>query len=130
MDLTHQRPGEHHYIHSVSNQGIRIADQLCSSALIVSANRLITDWPVSRAEEIGIQDLEQILQLEPEVVLIGTGQRQVFLPPELLMYFYKRSVGIEIMNTQAACRTFNVLVSEQRNVAAALLPVSDSQAVM
>lgn len=124
MDLTHQRPGDHHYIRSVSNQGIRIADQLCSGALIVSANRLITDWPVSRAEEIGTQDLEQILQLEPEVVLIGTGQRQVFLPPELLMHFYKRSVGIEIMNTQAACRTFNVLVSEQRNVVAALLPLS------
>jgi uncharacterized protein len=58
---------------------------------------------------------------------MGTGERQVFLAPELLMVFYRQSVGIEVMNTQAACRTFNVLVSEDRNVVAALMPLHEAK---
>jgi uncharacterized protein len=62
--------------------------------------------------------------LKPEIVLIGTGSKQIFLPPELMMFFYSRNTGFEVMTTDAACRTFNVLASEGRKVVAALLPVS------
>ena len=64
-----------------------------------------------------------VFDLQPEIVLIGTGRKQVFLQPELMMSFYRREVGFEVMSTHAACRTFNVLVSESRNAVAALLPV-------
>ena len=121
MDLTLQKPGEHHFIHSVSSDGIRIVDQICRESLIVSARRLITDWPVHSPEQLTARHLNQILELQPELVLLGTGERQVFLAPELLMVFYRQSVGVEVMTTQAACRTFNVLVSEDRNVVAALM---------
>ncbi len=121
MDLTHQRPGEHHYIHSVSTDGIKVVDQLCAGSIIVSANRLITDWPVKAPGELTDKRIEQILSLEPEIVLIGTGERQVFLEPEVLMYFFKHPVGVEIMSTRAACDTFNILVSEGRKVVAALM---------
>ena len=124
MDLTLQSPGDHLFVHAISDEGIRIADQVCSGPLIVSANRLQTDWPVSNPKELTGRHLDQILEFEPELVLIGTGERQVFLPPEMLMVFYRQSVGIEIMNTHAACRTFNVLVSEGRNVVAALMPIT------
>jgi uncharacterized protein len=124
MDLTLQSPGDHLYIQAISDEGIRIADQVCTTPLIVSASKLLTDWPVSNPQELTDQHLDQILEFEPELVLIGTGNRQIFLPPELLMVFYRRSVGIETMNTPAACRTFNVLVSEGRNVVAALLPIT------
>jgi uncharacterized protein len=124
MDLTQERPGEHHYIHSVSESGIRVVDQICEGAFIVSANRLILDWPVTTPADIDARHLKQVFELEPELVLIGTGAEQVFLKPELLMEFYGRSVGIEVMTTQAACRTFNVLVSEGRKVVAAILPHS------
>ncbi len=126
MDLTLQKPGEHHFIHSVSGDGIRVVDQVCIGPIIVSATRLITDWSVHRAEDLGSQSLAQILDLEPELVLIGTGERQVFLAPELMMVFYRQNVGVEIMNTPAACRTFNVLVSEGRNVVAALMQIAGS----
>lgn len=122
MDLTQQKPGDHFYIHSVSDQGIRIVDQIFNTAVIVSAQHLKPDWPVNNAREIGAHHVDAIIELNPEVVLIGTGRSQIFLPPELLMLFYQRSIGVEVMNTQAACRTFNVLVSEYRNVVAALLP--------
>ena len=121
MDLTLQRPGEHHYIHSVSADGIQVVDQLCDGSIIVSANRLITNWPVTEPGVLEVEHIDQILSLEPEIVLIGTGERQVFLEPEVLMYFYKHPVGVEIMSTRAACDTFNILVSEGRNVVAALM---------
>ena len=121
MDLTYQRPGEHHYIHSVSANGIRVVDQVCTGSIIVSASRLITDWPVMNAGEITADHIGQILALEPEIVLIGTGERQIFLQPEILMHFYQQPVGVEIMSTRAACDTFNILVSEGRNVVAALV---------
>ena len=81
-----------------------------------------SDWLIGDISEFGPDDVDRVLQLRPEVVLIGTGARQVFLESSLMMRFYERNVGVEIMTTEAACRTFNVLVSEQRNVAAALIP--------
>lgn len=124
MDLTLQSPGDHLFVQSISNEGIRIANRICSGPLIVSASKLLTDWPVRSPTDLTSQHLDQILELEPELVLIGTGKRQIFLSPEMLMVFYRQSVGIETMNTQAACRTFNVLVSEGRNVVAALMPIT------
>jgi len=121
MDLTFQRPGQHHYIHSVSADGIRVVDQVCTGSIIVSASRLIPDWPVSAAGEISTDHITQILELDPEIVLIGTGEHQVFLEPELLMNFYSQPIGVEVMSTRAACDTFNILVSEGRNVVAALV---------
>ena len=103
MDLTLQRPGEHHYIHSVSADGIRVVDQLCTGSIIVSANRLITDWPVTTPGEITADHIGQILDLKPEIVLIGTGRRQLFLEPAMLMHFYKQPVGVDIMSTSAVC---------------------------
>jgi len=122
MDLTQQPPGGQNHIQSVSNQEIRIADQAHTCALVVTAESLIADWPVSKPEEIALEHLKPILELQPEIVLIGTGRRQVFLEPRLLMTFYERGIGVEMMTTQAACRTFNVLISDNRKVAAALLP--------
>jgi uncharacterized protein len=58
------------------------------------------------------------------VILIGTGARQVFLPPATQIHFFRRNVGFEVMSTDAACRTFNVLAAEGRHVVAALLPIT------
>jgi uncharacterized protein len=122
MDLTLDRPGDHLFIRSVSAEGILVVDQLYPGPLVLSATTLISDWPAQRLEDLGEPALEPVFSLEPEVVLIGTGPVQKFPQPELLMCFYRRQVGVEFMSTDAACRTFNVLVSENRNVVAALLP--------
>jgi len=123
MDLTLQNPGDHLFIRSVSDSGIQVVDDFYNSSIILSAHELIPDWPVKCVDDIEVQHLEKVLELKPEVVLIGTGSRQSFLPPALMMHFYERNVGVEVMTTDAACRTFNVLVSESRNVVAALIPV-------
>jgi len=67
-----------------------------------------------------VNHLEPILELRPELVVLGTGARQRFAPAAIREVFAKRSIGIESMDLGAACRTFNVLVQEDRRVAAAL----------
>lgn len=124
MDLTLEKPGDHLFIRSVSADGICVVDDLYRSPIILSASRIIVDWAAPAPNELTESHMEPILELEPEIVLLGTGARQVFLHPERLMLFYRRNIGVEVMSTDAACRTFNVLVSESRKVVAALLPPS------
>lgn len=122
MDLTLDRPGDHLAIRSVSEVGIQVGDRWYDGPLIVSASELVTDWEVREPAGLSERRLGVVFDLRPEVVLVGTGPVQVFPPAELLMCFYNRDIGVEFMNTRAACRTFNVLVSERRNVVAALMP--------
>jgi uncharacterized protein len=121
MDLTLEHPGDHLFIRSVSARGIQVVDDFYNSSIIVSTKQVTPHWPVNSVENITEQHLEKVLDLQPELVLIGTGARQAFLSPRQMMYFYSRNIGVEVMTTDAACRTFNVLVSESRNVVAALL---------
>jgi uncharacterized protein len=122
MDLIWERPGDHLFIRSVSPEGIQVVDDFYPTSIIVSATELVSDWAVNSIEDLTEARLGEVMDLQPEVVLVGTGARQAFLPPRQMMYFYNRNVGVEVMTTRAACRTFNVLVSESRNVVAALIP--------
>jgi len=70
--------------------------------------------------ELRAVHLEPLLALSPELVLLGTGATQRFAPPEVRAVFAERGVGLEAMHLGAACRTYNVLVQEERRVAAAL----------
>ncbi|HSM69748.1 MAG TPA: Mth938-like domain-containing protein [Xanthomonadales bacterium] len=122
MDLTLERPGDHHFIRSIGDRGIRIGDAYYLRSLIVSAQELVTDWVPQHPDELEEVHLQEIIALQPEVVLLGTGSRQHFLAPRDMYFFYRQGIGIEVMTTDAACRTFNVLVTEGRPVAAALMP--------
>jgi uncharacterized protein len=122
MELTLDHPGDRLSIRSVSAEGIQIKDQWYAGPLIVSARELVATWDPGTLQELGERQLDPVFGLEPEIVLVGTGAVQELPRPELLMCFYRRNIGVEFMTTRAACRTFNVLVSERRNVVAALLP--------
>jgi uncharacterized protein len=92
--------------------------------LIVSAGEVITDWTVTSIAGLTETDLEPVFRLEPEIVLLGTGAAHRFIEPALTVCFFRRGIGVEAMTTEAACRTFNVLMSERRNAVAAMLPLS------
>jgi uncharacterized protein len=87
---------------------------------IVTADQLLTDWGPASFAEFGAAHLATLLALAPEVVILGTGMRQQFAPAALRDALAQRGVGLEAMQLGAACRTFNVLVQEERRVAAAL----------
>lgn len=124
MDLTLQKPGNHLFIRSVSAAGIQVVDRTVHGPVILSASELLTDWDVAHCGELSEERLEPVFALRPEIVLLGTGSTQVFPPAEIMMCFHRRGIGVEVMTTAAACRTFNVLVSDRRNVVAALLPAA------
>jgi uncharacterized protein len=107
-------------IHSYEPGRIRIGERWHNGHLIVSRASVISPWQVDEPTEITAQALEQALALEPEILLIGTGSRYVMCDVQLIGELARRGVGTEIMDTPAACRTYNVLVHEQRSVVAAL----------
>ena len=123
MEFNLEIPDNHLFIRSAGEQGIRINDDYYTSPFIVATQRIVPEWPVNSVDDIDEAALQMIFELEPEVVLIGTGKHQIFLPPAVQMYFYRNGTGFEVMTTDAACRTFNVLAAEGREVVAALLPI-------
>lgn len=122
MELNLELPRDRFIIRSVGDEGIRVDDTYYKEPLIVSGTLIEPDWPVGSFESLNAANLQVIFDMQPDVVLIGCGHRQKFLPPATQMLFFERQIGIEVMVTKSACYTFNVLVSEGRPVAAALFP--------
>ena len=105
-----------------------IGERVVHHGIIISADGTVTAWPPLLPDDLDEGHLRQILAHQPEVVLLGTGARQAFPAPELLRPFVESGLGVEIMDTAAACRTFNVLASESREVVAGLLPIGPGDA--
>ena len=119
MQLTRDTAAAH-LIHSYEPGRIRIGERWLAGNLIVSPEQLIEDWRVAAPADVTLADLEPALALQPEIVLLGTGATLHWPEADLMSALAARGVGLEIMSTPAACRTFNVLVHERRRVAAAL----------
>ncbi|GAB0148897.1 Mth938-like domain-containing protein [Marichromatium sp. PS1] len=103
-------------------EGTQIRDRRYTYALLVSAERLDPDWGPARAEALTPEHIAALLEGDPQVIVIGTGARQVFPDPAVYREAIARGVGVEFMDTGAACRTFNILLAEDRRVVAGLLP--------
>jgi len=89
--------------------------------LIVLPDRIIPAWTEARIERLSADDLAPLYGLGCQIILLGTGRRLRFPPPAVLNPFAAAGIGIEVMDLQAACRTYNILAAEGRQVAAALL---------
>jgi uncharacterized protein len=89
--------------------------------LVVLPDQLLTDWQASGFDNLAAADFQRLADLEPEIVLLGTGERLRFPRPELTRALTEARIGLEVMDIRAACRTFNILAAEDRKVAAALL---------
>jgi uncharacterized protein len=120
MKFTLEGSSRVNLVRAYSRTELRIAEEHVRSSCIVSAERLITDWPPTRFDALRPEHLQAIFELGPEVVLLGTGERQRFPPPEIRGAFATRRVGLEVMDLGAACRTYNILVQEERRAVAAL----------
>jgi uncharacterized protein len=91
-------------------------------AIILMPERPVRPWPVPGHEELVLENFLLLLEYGPEVILLGTGENLHFPSPEIGRYFLTRNIGFEVMPSTAACRTYNILASEGRQVLAALLP--------
>jgi uncharacterized protein len=92
-----------------------------SHAVLLSSDGEILEWAVKSFDELSPADFTQMASLKPELIIIGTGKRQRFPKPELLKTLIDAKLGFEVMDSQAACRTYNILVGEGRQVLLALI---------
>jgi uncharacterized protein len=100
---------------------LRVNENIYRGAVILSASTAIAEPNIQNLDDLVSIDVSRVLALEPEVVLLGTGARQIFPIASFGAQFLRAGIGFEVMDTGAACRTFNVMVGERRRVAALLL---------
>jgi uncharacterized protein len=100
---------------------LRVNEETYRGALVVTPTTIIAEPGVISVEDLSQVNVARIVALQPELVLLGTGARQAFPSPAFGAHFLRAGIGFEVMDTGAACRTFNVLVIEHRQVAALLI---------
>ncbi len=108
-------------IRHVERGKISIGNEQFEQTLALTVDAVIRDWPDTDIAELEIDHFAAILASDPDVVILGTGWKSAFAPRELTFAMARRGTGFEVMDTPAACRTFNVLLSEGRNPAAVLI---------
>ena len=121
MQLTEHKPGNHHLIRRVEDDRITVDQIQLDASFILGARLLQQDWAVTGLDDLDDRRIEPLLTHQPEVVIIGIGQRQILLPPTLQASFHQQGVGVECMTLAAAARTFNILMSENRRALAAMI---------
>lgn len=123
MKLSLETPASVNFIRSYARGTITINEETVSRSVIVMSNRIIRDWPPQTFEQLESAHFEGLAALDPEVVLLGTGERLRFPAPAHSACLLEHGIGLEVMDTAAACRTYNILAAEGRKVAAALLMI-------
>ena len=108
-------------IRGYDQASVTVNDTVYRQSLWLSPDELHADWPVREVAALGEAAFLPLIEAGPEVVVVGTGARCVPPRPEWLRYFAGRGIGVEFMDTPAACRTFNVLMAEDRRVVCALI---------
>lgn len=101
---------------------VTVNDRRYEQAVVVTATTVHTDWPASDFASLTAGHFDYFIGMKPDVLLLGTGSQQQFAHPQMLQKLYQAGIPIEFMDTPAACRTYNILVAEDRKVVAAVLP--------
>jgi uncharacterized protein len=100
---------------------VRVGSDEYRSSFVLAPDTIVAPWAQGGFDALAEADFEQVRALEPEIVLVGTGARQRFPHPRLYRTLTDAGIGVEVMDTPAAARTYNIIVAEGRRVAAALI---------
>lgn len=121
MKLHLQQSEQQNLITAYDDKSISVNHQSYAQNIALSAEQIYLDWCEAGWESIEGKHFEQLLALKPEVVLLGTGKQHRFIHPKHIQALTAQHIAVECMSTAAACRTYNILVAEGRQVVAALL---------
>ena len=121
MRFAEDKAGGRYRIHAYAPGQVTINEDAFTRSLVVTPDRILADWQPQSFDELQAEHLMRVVELEPEIILLGTGVTLRFPRSELAAPLFDSGIGLEVMDTAAACRTYNVLVSEDRQVAAALI---------
>lgn len=121
MKFAQDSQDEGHVITAYDHTSVSINGKPFKQSLIITPSKLNEKWPVQTISELEPVHVEQILSLNPELIIVGTGDKLVFPAIEMYSNIIQRGIGIDFMDTGAACRTYNILMSEGRDVVAGLI---------
>ncbi len=114
-------PADGYAISAYEEGVVTVAGKRHTASLVVAPDQIMEAWRPQQISELEREDLLALASLRPDILLLGTGRRQSFPEPEVYMELIRGGIGFEVMTTQAACRTYNILLSEGRRVVAALI---------
>lgn len=121
MDLSLDRAEGHLLVRRVDVHSITLVDRELARSFLLTPGEAREDWPVESALALDDSHVDALLSLQPELVILGTGPRQVFPAAAFLAGFLRKRIGIEVMDNAAAARTYNLLASEGRRVVAGFI---------
>jgi len=123
MKLHHSNQDGLNIIRAYTDNSVTINEETFTRSIVVQAHYLEPTWLPQSIDEIDAAAIRELAKLDTEIILLGTGQKQHFPDRRLFVPLYDNNIGIEVMDTPAACRTYNILLEEGRAVTAALLIV-------
>lgn len=121
LDTTDPAPAA---VDAIGPASARLRQEILTRSLVITPEHLIRDWPPQTLTELTATHMESLVALRPEVVLLGSGSRFAWPDTGVLAPLMQAGIGYEVMDTAAACRTYNILMSDSRRVAAALFMIA------
>ncbi len=121
MKFAQDNQNEGYVITAYGNDSVSINGKPFHQSLIITPTKLEENWAITSIDQLMQNHVEQILALKPELIIIGTGDKLVFPAVELYSSIIQHGIGVDFMDTGAACRTYNILMSEDRDVVAGLI---------
>jgi uncharacterized protein len=121
VQLSQENPDFLYVLRGISEAGVLVNQETLSRSFLLAPNQIVEDWRPASAADLQPTDMDPVLALQPALVLLGTGPRQRFPAAAVMAALLTRGIGIEVMDSAAAARTFNVLATEGRRVVAAFL---------
>ncbi|MEA9556476.1 Mth938-like domain-containing protein [Xanthomonas nasturtii] len=121
MPLSQEHPDYAYALRAADGRHAKVNEQILQQSFILMPDELVERWPVQDLEHLQASHMDAVLALTPAVILLGTGERQRFPNAQVLAACLTRGIGLEAMTNAAAARTYNVLASEGRRVALAMV---------
>jgi uncharacterized protein len=121
LKLHLSKPVEKNIFSGYGSGYVVVNNKKYENSMITMPDKIIADWQASTVEKLTEEHFKLLIPYEPEIILLGTGATLRFPSPLVTKNLLESKIGIEVMDTNAACRTYNILMAEGRNVAAALL---------
>ena len=121
MDLSLDQAEGYLLVRRVDAHSVTLLDRVVEHSFLLTPAGITQAWPITAASKLNVDDVPAVLALKPEVVVLGTGEHQVFPAAAFMAGFLRQGVGIEVMDNAAAARTYNLLAGEDRQVVAAFI---------
>ena len=121
MHLLLERPDYQYFLRGADGSSALVNTQRLTHSFIITPEALREQWPIVDARAMQPADMDELLALQPELIVLGTGASQQFPPPQVMAYCLQHGIGLEVMNNAAAARTYSILAGEGRRVVAGFL---------